>query len=76
MLRLLAWLTHSSRAQSSACGRDFSATAWANQAWRPVDDSLEWCLIGATDDDAEVRPPLATQAAPAEPEVTHHHRLR
>jgi hypothetical protein len=65
MLRLLAWFIHGSRAKSSASGRNASATPWTNQAWRPVDDGLEWCLIGATGDDAEACPALATKAEPA-----------
>ena len=71
LLRLLVWFTRGSRARSSASGRDFSATAWANKTWRPVDDGLEWCLIGATGDDAEDRPLLTSQAAPARPDVAH-----
>ena len=70
LLRLVAWFTRGSRARSSASGRDFSAAAWANEAWRPADDCLEWCLIGATGD-AEARPLLTSQAAPARPDVVH-----
>ena len=76
LLRLLAWFTRGSRARSSASGRDFGATAWANEAWRPVDDCLEWCLIGATGDDAEARPLLTSQAAPARPDVAHGRVLK
>ena len=44
------------QARSSTCGRLLHSAAWANQAWRPADDCLEWCLIGATGDDAEADP--------------------
>jgi hypothetical protein len=44
------------QARSSTCGRQLHSAAWANQAWRPADDCLEWCLIGATGDDAEAHP--------------------
>ena len=56
MLLLVGLVRLEAARQTSTCGRQLHSAAWANQAWRPADDCLEWCLIGATGDDAEVHP--------------------
>ena len=53
------------QARCSTRGRQLHPTTWANQAWRPADDCLEWCLIDATSDHAEAFQPAVNQGMPS-----------
>jgi hypothetical protein len=66
-MRLLAWIYPHSAREAELLGGYPGVPHGVDEARRPADEGLEWCLIGAAGDDSEANRHGASPFAAVEP---------